>query len=128
MRIYYPPYDILIIGFSTLIIGFFVKRLFKTKNKQKLLRHLLPFCIAYIFVSLTFAFVTDELPLKFYIDTKSQFDTYTNKNGPEIGRGLIAGLIYLISVIFNFILWLFSLLTIFLSIIKKKNQVETDNE
>jgi len=73
---------------------------------------LTPFAVAYIPLSLIFAFLFDELPLKFYLPVETVYEKETISTlGPRnVNReGLIAAGLYILSVVFNFIVWVFSL-------------------
>lgn len=130
MRIYYPPYDFIIIGGATLIIGYIFGKVFLKTKAKKLTRKLVPYSIAFLIVSLLFAFSIDELPLKFYVDNDTVIDNKNTPHGPNIGKGLIAGLIYIVSVIFNFILWGLSLAIIIASVLKsnKLNNIQSQSD
>jgi len=85
---------------------------FKKQQPLKRLNKLTPFAVAYIPLSLIFAFLFDELPLKFYLPVETVYEKETISTlGPRnVNReGLIAAGLYILSVVFNFIVWVFSL-------------------
>ena len=126
MRLSYPPYDFLILIVATLTFGVSLLNIFFTQQQPlKGLNKLTPFAIAYIPLSLIFAFLFNELPLKFYLPIKTVYEKETISTlGPQsVNReGVIAAGVYILSVVFNFIVWGFSLFLIIRYYVQRTKQ------
>lgn len=116
MRFAYPPYDFLIVLTGSLLAGLIVRQLFfgpfASPKGGTLLTAV---AIAYIPISISFAFVINDLPLKFYGPPVVLYDPEKSSGlGPQsvTKEGLERAGTYLLSVAFNFIAWLFCIGTI----------------
>jgi hypothetical protein len=88
---------------------------FKKQYPKKGIDKLFPFALAYIPVSSIFAFIFDELPLKFYGPPEIVYDTEASGGlGPQSVNmeSLVSAGTYLFSVAFNFLAWIFCLVVI----------------
>lgn len=115
MRYAFPPYDFILVGSLSFLIGYILK---KTLLKNKTLKRkfaLLPYAIPFIFVSIAFAFIVDELPLKLYPYDDYVYDpkVYSGPNPQSIsGEGLKIMILYILSVFINLVLWAYCLFLI----------------
>ena len=127
MKPIYPPYDLLILGILTLMIGLGIRLIVKKMNQKYSVSLSLAFSIAYILSSVILAFVWDELPLKLYGPEKPNvFEFHKNSDGANIGAGLIGGMVYLLSVFLNFAIWGLCIFLIIRSFISKKGNNENE--
>jgi hypothetical protein len=118
LSIAYPPFDFLIVFGVTFLSGLTLKKsLFKTNILTKKIEKFFPYAICYLIVSLLFAFIIDELPVKFYGLIETVYDPSNNLGSQSISKdGMIILVLYTLSVAFNFLLWIFCLVVIIIYI------------
>jgi hypothetical protein len=111
LRVAYPPYDFLIVLSATLLLGLLLRKsLFKKQHFDRGIDKLFPYGLIYIPISLLFAFIVDDLPLKFYGSSEIVYDPQKSSGlGPQTVnmKGIVSAGIYLLSVVFNFLVWIF---------------------
>lgn len=69
----------------------------------------------YIPISLLYAFICDELPLKFYGVSKITYDAQKSSGlGPQSVNmdGILSAGLFILSVVFNFLVWMFCIVII----------------
>jgi len=109
MRYAFPPYDFIIVVGLTFLIGYIIEKIsFKTKPlKEKFF--LVPYSIAFLFVSIGFAFIVDELPLKLYAYEREGAYDPQSQMGPNpqglTGKAIKFLVLYGLSVFINLVLW-----------------------
>jgi len=112
----YPPYDLIILSGLTFLSGFLFKNWFlKKRSHHKKFNKIIPYTLAYFPVSLAFAFITNELPLKLYGPNEIVYDPDRSGGlGPQNVslEGLKSAGIYLFSVALNLLVWGFCLFLI----------------
>jgi hypothetical protein len=127
-QVAYPPYDLLILITVTFLFGLLLKKtLFKRYNFSRGIDQLFPYAFVYIPASLIFSFIVDELPLKFYGATSISNDLNgANELGPQSPNmeGMVNAGIYLLSLGFNFIVWVICLVIIIRGMIGRKKQIK----
>jgi hypothetical protein len=118
MRYAFPPYDFIIVGVLAFLIGYFIEKIFfKTKGlKEKFF--LVPYSMAFLFVSIGFAFIVDDLPLKLYGYSGSGDGVYDPQSqmGPNpqgfTGKAIKFLVQYGLSVFINLVLCAYCLILI----------------
>jgi hypothetical protein len=126
MRYAYPPYDFIIIASLTYLIGFILnKTLFKRINFNSKY-YLVPYAIAFLFVSIVFYLIIEDLPLKFYVlyDNDGVYDRESQMGpNPQVAPGVVHFYVpYGLSIVFNLLLAIYSLFIIARYYLSRKRQ------
>ncbi len=129
MRYTFPPYDFIIIGFLTLSIGFFIRKIFFKKETFLKVYVLVPYAIAFLCVSILFFLLMGELPLKLYpyrdfvYDPQSQMGP--NPQGLSVGA-LIFLIQYFLSIVLNIFLLGYALFVLIRFSLSFKREKQTE--
>ena len=111
MRYAYPPYDFIIVACLTFFVGFVLRKtLFKNREPRKNYR-VVPYAIAFIFVSIAFVLITKEIPLKLYPYDDYVYDPkdFSGPNPQSSGEGMLTFFLYISSYFINLSLLAFAL-------------------
>ena len=127
MRYAFPPYDFIIVACLTLFAGYILRNtLFKNKELHK--KHLIvPYAIAFLLVSIAFAFIAGELPLKVYPYDDYVYDPrdFSGPSPQSSGEGMLNFFLYILSAFINLGLLAYALflLTRYLLSLRRESQV-----
>ena len=126
MRYAYPPYDFIIIACLTSLIGFILNKTLFKRIEFYSKHYLVPYAIAFLFVSGVFYLIVRDLPLKFYVlhDNGGVYDPKSQMGpNPQVVPGLVWFLVqYNLSILFNVLLGVFSLFIIIRYYLSQKRQ------
>ncbi|MBL1278912.1 MAG: hypothetical protein COA33_001470 [Fluviicola sp.] len=126
MNAIYPLYDFLLIFFSIGILGVILNYSIKKHlNATKTLNILVPFAIALIIIFALSIIIYGDLPIKFYDLVNYDYEVQKNSKGPDIGAGIVAGFLVILSFIVNIVSFLISILIIALFLSKNKKTVRS---
>ena len=113
MRYAYPPYDFIIIGCLTYLIGFILNKVLFKSIQFNSKHYLVPYAVAFLFVSGVFYLIVKDPPLKFYVlyDNDGVYDRESQMGpNPQVAPGVVRFYFqYGLSVLFNLILIIYSL-------------------
>lgn len=125
MRYAFPPYDFIIIASLTFLIGYIFNKIFFKNKAFKKKFVLAPYAMAFLFVSIGFAFIINELPIKLYAYEDGVYDRQSQM-GPNpqgfTGEAIKFIVVYVLSVFINLVLWGYCVLLLiryFLSLRRK---------
>lgn len=127
MRYAYPPYDFIIVACLTFFAGYVLRKtLFKNKEPDKKYM-VVPYAIAFIFVSIGFVLITGELPLKVYPydDYVYDPDDFSGPNPQSSPEGMKNFFLYILSAFINLALLAYALFLLirYLLILRRKRPV-----
>lgn len=131
MQSLYPPYDFLFIGILTFLLSYLIRLGLNKIPRYSLLTFdsslKFPFlATSYLIISLSFAFIWNELPLKFYADLSYDFETQIRSEGPNIGAGLVRGFWYRASIFLNLFLWIRCVIALFVFVFLKSKKERSE--
>jgi hypothetical protein len=116
MRYAYPPYDFIIIGCLTYLIGFILHKTLFKRIQFNSKHYLVPYAIAFLFVSVVFYLIVKDPPLKFYVlyDNDGVYDRESQMGpNPQVAPGVVRFYVqYGLSILFDFLLAGYSLFII----------------
>ena len=111
MRYAFPPYDFIIVACLTFFVGYVLRKtLFKNKEPRKKYM-VVPYAIAFIFVSIAFVLITNELPLKLYPYDDYVYDPkdFSGPNPQSSGEGMLSFFLHILSAFINLSLLAYAL-------------------